>query len=46
MLSGVVFAEVGKVIPEEKLVLRGSRGTEEIPLEALLREYKGTLDQI
>ena len=46
MLSGVVFAEVGKVIPEQKLVLRGSRGTEEIPLEALLREYKGTLDQI
>ena len=33
-------------IPEEKLVLRGSGRTEEIPLEALLREYKGTLDQI
>ena len=32
MLAGVVFAEVGKVIPEQKLVLRGSRGTEEIPL--------------
>ncbi len=41
-LAGVTCAKVGRVIAEPELRLGSSR----IPLEALLREYKGTLDQI
>lgn len=45
-LAGIPFAEVGKVIAEPELILAGRSGNYTVALDALLKEYKGTLDQI
>lgn len=45
-LAGIPFAEVGKVIAEPELILAGRSGKYTVTLDALLKEYKGTLDQI
>ena len=45
-LAGISFAEVGKVIAEPELILAGRSGKYTVALDALLKEYKGTLDQI
>ena len=45
-MAGIPFAEVGKVIAEPELILAGRSGKYTVALDALLKEYKGTLDQI
>lgn len=46
MLKGVTFALVGTVAVRPELIFRSRNGEKKIALDALLKAYKGTLDQI
>ena len=46
LLGGLPFAEVGKVITEQKIFLKGNKGRIEIPLSTLIRKYKEPLQGI